>query len=756
MPSGSPSGWPPIEPRSILEVGCGYGKLLRELRRRLDVPLVGVDFSPTQLEQARRFLGRDDEIELLLGRGEHLPFPDRSFDMVVTSAVILHNPPPVAERIRREVLRVARRFAAHNEETSVELQPLRLRYRRLVSRPGHRPGRVGTDPDGPRPAVLAVLRRRARAWPSDRRRRVRIPPRPDERDHMIDLGFAAFLAMISMGVGKRILDRLGQTPEHPLDAVALALPLGMGLMALGDARARRARLPQPDRPVGPAGRADRAGPRPLAAACSASCGGWSRIAARREPERSTSGRIIAGLPGAGPAGHGAWSRSAPVTDGDALCYHLQVPKVFLMRGCGRVRARPARDGLSAGDGAALRGRARVSRAGGLPLDPVGPGPGARRQRDGAGAARAWAAGPGGPARSCCWCRRSPTGCRPRSTTWPWPHSARRRSSPGPGCTIGPSADGGGRRGPARRAGDRREVPGPGPGRPAGAGHRGCERLDGRSPRDRCPRPSLARRWRPIYCGDGGRWSAAGGICAPTSTRAIPSIRSSATSSAGRGSTRCSTRSSGRWRSRPGTCCLALGAALAPARSVRQLLAPVRPDLPAVPAGGPARAAAPPRARPGGAGLPLPDALPDPAPEHAVRPDRAGTDVGRGGVRPGERLVRSQDGPGAAAGRRCCWRPWGSRRAWRSRGPGTSLGLVAGRESAESLLSRREPTYAVGRWAARQPARDGPADRSGPPRLLHPAPLHDGAGPSPTDRAGPPRRSRRARSSPACASRASPT
>ena len=107
------------EPRSILEVGCGYGKLLRELRRRLDVPLVGVDFSSTQLDHASRYLGPDAGIELLLGRGEQLPFPDGSFDMVLTSAVILHNPPPAAERIRREILRVARRFAAHNEETSV-------------------------------------------------------------------------------------------------------------------------------------------------------------------------------------------------------------------------------------------------------------------------------------------------------------------------------------------------------------------------------------------------------------------------------------------------------------------------------------------------------------------------------------------------------------------------------------------------------------------------------------------------------------
>jgi SAM-dependent methyltransferase len=106
-------------PASILEVGCGYGKLLRELARRVDVPLVGVDFSPTQLDQARRFLGNECDVELLLSRGERLPFADHSFDMVVTSAVILHNPPAIAERIRREVMRVTRRFAAHNEETNL-------------------------------------------------------------------------------------------------------------------------------------------------------------------------------------------------------------------------------------------------------------------------------------------------------------------------------------------------------------------------------------------------------------------------------------------------------------------------------------------------------------------------------------------------------------------------------------------------------------------------------------------------------------
>lgn len=85
---------------------------------RLDAPLYGVDFSPTQLEWARRFLKRGSTVKLVLSRGERLPFPDDSFDMVVTSAVILHNTPAIAETIRREIIRVARRFAVHNEETS--------------------------------------------------------------------------------------------------------------------------------------------------------------------------------------------------------------------------------------------------------------------------------------------------------------------------------------------------------------------------------------------------------------------------------------------------------------------------------------------------------------------------------------------------------------------------------------------------------------------------------------------------------------
>ncbi|MFO0961233.1 MAG: class I SAM-dependent methyltransferase, partial [Isosphaeraceae bacterium] len=109
-------------PSSILEVGCGYGKQLRKLRQALPAcRIAGVDFSPSQLALGRRYLGDggSPRILLALADGSRLPFADHSFDLVLTSAVILHNAPEVADQIRQEVIRVTRRWAAHNEDTDV-------------------------------------------------------------------------------------------------------------------------------------------------------------------------------------------------------------------------------------------------------------------------------------------------------------------------------------------------------------------------------------------------------------------------------------------------------------------------------------------------------------------------------------------------------------------------------------------------------------------------------------------------------------
>src|ERR1019366_7276316 len=49
---------------------------------------------------------------------------------------------------------------------------------------------------------------------------------------MLDLGFLFLLAIGSAGVGLWLLRRFGPLPDHPADALALALPLGLGAFGL--------------------------------------------------------------------------------------------------------------------------------------------------------------------------------------------------------------------------------------------------------------------------------------------------------------------------------------------------------------------------------------------------------------------------------------------------------------------------------------------------------------------------------------------
>ncbi len=144
---------------------------------------------------------------------------------------------------------------------------------------------------------------------------------------MIDLCFAVFLAIVSAGVGKRILDRLGSTPEHPLDALALALPLGLGVLSLATLG------------LGELGRLNLVGLSVVLGLMieigfmtwyrSLAAQGWGSIV-RGGRTPSTPARLIAVCTVLVVFGT-MLTAVGPVTDGDALCYHLQVPKVFLMR-----------------------------------------------------------------------------------------------------------------------------------------------------------------------------------------------------------------------------------------------------------------------------------------------------------------------------------------------------------------------------------------------------------------------------------------
>jgi ubiquinone/menaquinone biosynthesis C-methylase UbiE len=82
------------EPRAsaILDVGCGTGALLRELESRLDggIDLAGVDPAPAMLEVARAKLRPGSRTRLKEASAEQLPFPDETFELLVSTVSFHH------------------------------------------------------------------------------------------------------------------------------------------------------------------------------------------------------------------------------------------------------------------------------------------------------------------------------------------------------------------------------------------------------------------------------------------------------------------------------------------------------------------------------------------------------------------------------------------------------------------------------------------------------------------------------------------
>jgi len=105
-----------LRPTSVLEVGCGYGRLLKELCPRLDARLVGCDFSEPQLRTARQYLAPVTVPLVLADATQGLPFKDSAFEVVYTQGSLMHVPPPLDRAYRSELARVARRHIIHTED----------------------------------------------------------------------------------------------------------------------------------------------------------------------------------------------------------------------------------------------------------------------------------------------------------------------------------------------------------------------------------------------------------------------------------------------------------------------------------------------------------------------------------------------------------------------------------------------------------------------------------------------------------------
>jgi ubiquinone/menaquinone biosynthesis C-methylase UbiE len=93
---------------SVLDAGTGPGVLLTELARmRPDLTLAGVDLSPDMVTAAGRNLEQfGDRVSVRHGDVAKLPYPDQSFDLIVSSLSLHHWDHP--EAAAPELARVLR------------------------------------------------------------------------------------------------------------------------------------------------------------------------------------------------------------------------------------------------------------------------------------------------------------------------------------------------------------------------------------------------------------------------------------------------------------------------------------------------------------------------------------------------------------------------------------------------------------------------------------------------------------------------
>ena len=102
-----------LDARSVLDVGCGSGDIVRALatsarERGRELDITALDVSDAVLGIARARTDPASGIRFVRGDAAALPFADASFDVATCNLALHHFEPPAATAVLRELRRVAR------------------------------------------------------------------------------------------------------------------------------------------------------------------------------------------------------------------------------------------------------------------------------------------------------------------------------------------------------------------------------------------------------------------------------------------------------------------------------------------------------------------------------------------------------------------------------------------------------------------------------------------------------------------------
>jgi len=102
-----------LKPSAILEIGCNCGPNLRLLGNVCpQCRLLGIDINPESVEKGNIWLRSEGQknVNLIVGKADNLSqFPDNSFDIVFTDAVLIYIGPDKIQSVIQEITRVAKK-----------------------------------------------------------------------------------------------------------------------------------------------------------------------------------------------------------------------------------------------------------------------------------------------------------------------------------------------------------------------------------------------------------------------------------------------------------------------------------------------------------------------------------------------------------------------------------------------------------------------------------------------------------------------